>query len=199
MFASIAYTLGWRKEELLDLKRHRYDTDRGTLTAGTRQSRRTKAPRTGRSPASLRRLSSTGRSRACQRPVAEAGRLSSPGLFPISTRIRSRRQHQVDPRPSMGERACRLANMLGLLIHDLRRSAVRNMEQAGVPRSIAMKITGHRDRGDLQEVRGVQRGRHGPGCRAARDPRRELPPQSLAVVALAGNGPAGVLNWLFCD
>jgi integrase len=42
------------------------------------------------------------------------------------------------------KRACKAALVPGRLVHDFRRTAVRNLESAGVSRSSAMKLTGHR-------------------------------------------------------
>ena len=40
--------------------------------------------------------------------------------------------------------ACKKAGLPGRKVHDFRRTAVRRLEQAGVSRSVAMKLTGHK-------------------------------------------------------
>ena len=57
--------------------------------------------------------------------------------------------HRGDGRPIQEFRkswatACKKAGVPGRIFHDFRRTAVRNLIRAGVPQSIAMKISGHK-------------------------------------------------------
>jgi integrase len=58
--------------------------------------------------------------------------------------------------------ACEKAGVEGLIFHDLRRSAARNMRRAGVPENTIMKIAGWKTpamfrRYDIQDGRDIQR------------------------------------------
>ncbi len=54
--------------------------------------------------------------------------------------------HPVDNHLNGWTEACNSAGLTGLLFHDLRRSAARNMKRAGVQDKVAMEISGHRTR-----------------------------------------------------
>jgi len=65
----------------------------------------------------------------------------SPFVFPILQETSPDRRYKALRRTWRA--ACRKAQHAGLILHDLRRTAVRNLERAGVSRSVAMSLTGH--------------------------------------------------------
>jgi integrase len=74
------------------------------------------------------------RARRCERAQ---GRIITHVFHRYRTPIRSLRR--------AWKTACKEAGRRGLLLlHDLRRSAVRSLERAGISRSVAMKLTGHK-------------------------------------------------------
>jgi len=137
--ATVAYTFGWRKREVLDLQKGQYSAQDGTLRLdpGTTKNRE---GRVVRLTPELRVMldAQVERVRGLGRRAEQVIRWLFPHLEGALAG-----QRISDPRKAW-ESACEAAGLPGLLIHDLRRSAVRNMEQAGVPRSVAMKLTGHK-------------------------------------------------------
>jgi integrase len=155
---AIGYTYGWRKSEILSLERRHLDLGAGTLRLdpGTTKN---KDPRVVHLTPELKALlaQQLERVRAVER---KTGRII-PYLFPhLSGRCRLG-QRRRDFRKAWAT-ACLKAGLATAVeevrdgrrriakvtphrvVHDLRRTAVRNMERAGVPRSVAMKLTGHR-------------------------------------------------------
>jgi len=138
---SVAYTFGWRMQsEVLRLERRQLDLEAGTL--------RLDPGRTKNGDGRVVVLTAELKARLAEQLARvdalqkRTGRII-PYLFPYLTGKRRLGERRRDFRKAWAT-ACRCAGVAGRLRHDLRRTAVRNMEQAGVPRSVATKLTGHR-------------------------------------------------------
>jgi integrase len=137
---TIAYTYGWRmRSEILRLERRQLDLDAGTLRLDPGATKNDDGRVVYLTPELKTLLAAhVDRVKELERRL---GRIL-PMLFPHFTGRRA-----GAPRKEFRkawETACRAAGCPGMLRHDFRRTAVRNLERAGVPRSVAMKITGHR-------------------------------------------------------
>jgi len=136
---TVAYTFGWRKREVLDLKKHQYSSQDGTLRLDPGTTKNGEG-RVVKVTSELRAMLDAQVARV--REIERKAERVIPWLFPhLEGALEGQR---ISDSRKAWESACRAAGLPGLLIHDLRRSAVRNMEQAGVPRSVAMKLTGHK-------------------------------------------------------
>lgn len=156
---SIAYTYGWRMQsEVLTLPLSQVDVAAGTLRLAPGTTKNGEGRVVYLTPELKRLLSEqVERVKALGKWL---GRII-PDLFPhLENRLAG--QRMKDFRYTWGT-ACKNAGLLGMLRHDFRRSAVRNLSNAQVPQTVAMRITGHKtdavyrrycivSPGDLQEA-----------------------------------------------
>lgn len=157
---TIAYTYGWRMQsEVLSLDRRQLDLNAGTLRLDPGTTKNDEGRIVYLTPEVKALLAAQlERVEALQKRL---GRIV-PYLFPFLRGRRRAGQQRTDFRKAWAT-ARTAAGMPGMLRHDFRRTAVRNMVNAGVPERVAMKVTGHRTRavfdryhivspGDLQEA-----------------------------------------------
>jgi integrase len=126
----IGYHLGNRKGEILRLEWPMVDLDnREIRIPGTHT--KSKKPRT---------LPIYGEMEQCLLAAKE----ERDRLFPKCRWVCSDAGERIRCFKTQWKEATKRAGFDGLLFHDLRRSAIRNMERAGIPRSVAMAISGHK-------------------------------------------------------
>jgi integrase len=138
----LAHTYGWRmRSEVLALQRRHLDLDAGTvrLDPGTTKN---DEGRIVYLPPGLKSLlaAQVARVEALEKKL---GRII-PDPFP-----HLRGAHQGTPIRNFRKAwasACKAAGVAGRTRHDLRRTAVRNLVNAGVVERVAMTVTGHRTR-----------------------------------------------------
>jgi integrase len=130
--ARFAYITSWRKSEVVGLRWNMVNLAGGTLTIPTSKNGEPRTiPLVG------------GLGEILQR--REAARLVERNGQPVvSDFVFHKAGRCLGDFKRAWNTARGAAGLPDGLVHDFRRTAVRNFEQAGVPRSVAMKITGHK-------------------------------------------------------
>jgi len=139
---ALAYTFGWRiLDEVLSLELRQLDLTAGTIRLDPGSTKNDDGRVVYLTPeltlmltAHVERVQALGRE--LERVI--------PWLFPHFTKPHRGAQRQDFRRA--WKTACKRAGYAGMLRHDFRRTAARNMVRLGIPERVAMTITGHRTR-----------------------------------------------------
>jgi integrase len=141
---TIYHEFGWRLDEVLELETRHVNLDEGDHGTLRLDPGATKNddPRVVYLTPEVRRLldEQLARVAVLERQLGRKVRC----LFP---HLRGRRRgERVQDFPKAWASACKRAGCVGMRRHDFRRTAARNLVNAGVPERVAMTITGHRTR-----------------------------------------------------
>jgi integrase len=131
-----AVLTGWRRQEILGLTWERVDFETGVIRLDVRSTKNEEG-RTFPMDALPALLNLMKNQRSYTDIEAEVEGHSIPWIF-------HRRGKPLRDNYRAWRVACEKVGLAGKLLHDLRRTAVRNLERAGVSRSVAMKLTGHK-------------------------------------------------------
>ena len=131
-----AYLTGWRRGEVVGLRWAQVDLQEGTvrLEPGT----------TKNDEGRMFPVASGSELEALLREQRDGTTALERATSQIVPWVFHRRGEPLRDFYGAWRTACLDAGVPGRLFHDLRRTAVRNLERAGVPRSWAMRLTGHK-------------------------------------------------------
>jgi integrase len=137
-FVEAAYITGWRRGELRNLRWSQVDWEGGTirLERGTTKSGEPRSFPFAVHP----------RLAALLREQRESTSAFERANDAVCLWVFHRNGHQVSWYYDGWKTACKKAGVPGRLLHDLRRSAVRNLVRAGASEQVSMSITGHKTR-----------------------------------------------------
>ncbi len=127
--ATFGYITGWRKGEILNLTWRQIDFQDCTVRLEPGETKNGEGRTIYMEPELLSMLKDLFKKR----------RLGCPYVF------HHEGEHISEFRKAWNS-ACMAAEIPGMLFHDLRRTAVRNMVRAGIPERVAMAISGHKTR-----------------------------------------------------
>jgi len=128
-FCLFGFNSGWRKGEIAGLTWKAVEANRITLAAADSKNGET------------RTLMISGElTEIVER--RKAARMTSDGM--LSNLVFHREGRAVYEFRKAWASACRKAGFAGMIFHDLRRSAVRNLIRSGVSQHVAMRVSGHK-------------------------------------------------------
>ena len=132
--AKTAYITGCRIGEVLSRQWHNVDLDAGWVRVEPGETKNGEGRQFPLTP-ELREL--LEHQRELTTALEQKVGMSIPWVF-------HKNGQRITSYDSPWRTACAKAGVGHKLVHDFRRTAARNLERAGIPRSVAMKITGHK-------------------------------------------------------